>query len=71
MVRQRTWYWITLGMAVLCLYVDLMTYTYSQRVLRDDIRLQQVVDDMLTVLRAQNRAGAQLNWSTRSYPLEP
>ena len=72
MVRQRTWQWITLMvMAVLCLYADLMTYIYSQRVLRDDIRLQQVVDDMLTVLQAQNRAGAQLNWSTRSYPLEP
>jgi len=42
-----------MGMAVLCLYVDLMTYTYSERVLRDDRRLQQVVDDMLIVIGAQ------------------
>ena len=54
MVRKRTWQWMTLmGIAVLCLYVDLMTYTYSERVLRDDRRLQQVVDDMLIVIGAQ------------------
>ena len=61
MVRQRTWRWITLGMAALCLYADLLTYAYCDRVLRDDIRLQQVVDDMLTVLlQAPNRVGAQV-----------
>ena len=56
MARTRTWEWMTLmGMGVLCLYVDLMTYFYSERVVRDDIRLQQVVDDMLAALRAPAR----------------
>lgn len=44
-----------MGMGVLCLYVDLMTFFYAEQLVRDDARLQQVVDDMLAVLQAQKR----------------
>ena len=42
-----------MGMGVLCLYVDLMTFFYAEQLVRDDARLQQVVDDMLAVLQAR------------------
>lgn len=57
MDRWPNWDWITISLALCCLYVDFAAYSYCTRVRRDDRLLLQLVEQVLDTRRTPSPAG--------------